>query len=168
MTKFKAPTGHFIYKGLFYEQTGADKSGVLYSLKSSDHEGFPSLYRLYMEADDPTEYSFAIRYLDGWEHWQNLTQMGWFKPFVNKWRKELEVRVRSKVLLAIREVAQDDKAKEKYQAMKFLVNAGWKESNARKGAGRPSKEEVEKAANQIAQDKHDLNDDFTRVTGVPN
>lgn len=167
MTKFKAHTGHLIYKGLFYEQTGADKSGVLYTLKSHDHEGFPSLYRLYMEHDDPTEYSFAITCFDGWDHWEQLTKMGWFKPYLEKWRKELEIRVRSQALLQIRAKASTSD-KEAYQAQKFLVSAGWKPSDARKGAGRPSKEEVAKAAENIAREGRDLEEEFNRVVGTVN
>lgn len=166
MSRFKVPSGHYIYRGLFYEMTLADKSTVVYSLKNTDHEGFPSFYRLYMETDDLTEYTFATKYLDGWEHWENLCQCTWFKPYIAKWRRELEVRSKARTLNQIRAVADDPDAKESYQAQKFLIGSGWKTKDTRKGAGRPSKEEVSTVARQLAQEANDLNDDLARVQGL--
>lgn len=145
----------------------ADKSGVVYTLKDRDHEGYPSLYRLYMEVDDPTEYTFAISHLDGWDHWETLTQCNWFKPYIDRWRKELEIRTKARALLQIRQKA-DSTDKEAYQAQKFLVNGGWKEKSTSRGAGRPSKEDIKKEAQRLAQDSRDIDEDFNRVTGVPN
>lgn len=142
----------------------ADKKDVVYTLKNRDHEGYPSLYRLYMETDDVTEYTFATQYLDGWDHWLQLCDCNWFKPYVSAWRKELEIKTKAAALKAIRELAKDPDSKEHYQASKFLVTNGWADkTGGRKGAGRPSKDEVKKAANQLAQDQRDLADELSRV-----
>lgn len=163
---FRITTGQRKLRGLFFETTGADKTGVVYTLKDRDHEGFPSLYRLYMEADDPTEYTFAVTCLDSWEHWEMLCACRWFKEYINRWRRELEVRAKARALLAIKEVASSG-GKEAYQANKFLVAGGWK-TTTKRGAGRPSKEEVSDAAKAMAEEARDLNDDLARVTGAIN
>lgn len=165
---FRIHTGQRKLRGLFFETTGADKTGVVYTLKDRDHEGYASLYRLYMEADDPTEYSFATTCLEGWDHWEILLQCTWFKPYIARWRRELEIRFKSRSLKAIQGLANDPDSKEYHQANKFLVNGGWQEDKRRKGAGRPSKAEIEKAAKMAAQEASSIEDDFNRVTGIVN
>src|SRR4051812_9605533 len=105
LNPFRHKTGQRKLKNLFYEQSPADKTGVVYTLKNHDHMGYPSMYRLYMEFDDPTEYSFAIATLDGWDHWEILCECTWFKPYVAKWRKELDVRTRARALNKIKQVS---------------------------------------------------------------
>lgn len=166
--QFRIWTGQRLLKGLFYETTLSDKSSVVYTLKDRDHEGYPSLYRLYMETDDPTEYNFAISHLDSWDHWETLCQCTWFKPYVSRWRKELEVRAKAKALMAIKALADNPDTKESYQANKFLINGGWKEKSQGRGAGRPSKEDIKKEATRLAEDSRSIDDDFARITGAPN
>lgn len=163
--KYRASTGQRLLKGLFFEET-ADKASAVYTLKNWDHLGYPSMYRLFLEADDPTEYTFATAYLDGWDHWEILCACTWFKPYVSKWRRELEVRAKARALLAIKDLAANKTAKESYQANKFLINGGWKEKTSGRGAGRPSKEEVQKEAQRLAQDSKTIDDDFNRITGL--
>lgn len=157
-----------ITKSLFYETTLADKSLVVYTLKDKDHLGYPSLYRLYMEHDDPTEYTFAVACLDSWDHWMMLCECSWFKPYLTAWRKELEIRARSRALASIKTLANDKSSKEHYQASKFMVSGGWVEKGKGRSAGRPSKDEIAKEAQRIAQSSRDLEDDFQRITGAPN
>lgn len=164
---YRIHTGQRKLRNLFFETVGADKHGVVYTLKERDHEGFPSLYRLYMEVDDPTEYTFATQHLDSWDHWETLCECNWFKPYVSRWRRELEIRTKAKALVKIKAVSESD-AKEAYQAHKFLVSMGWREDNRRKGAGRPSKEEVLNEAKRQAQDMQSINDDLARVQGTVN
>lgn len=165
---FRIHTGQRKLRGLFFETTGADKTGVVYTLKERDHEGYPSLYKLYMACDDPTEYSFALSHLDGWDHWEILTQCSWFKPYISRWRRELEIRFKSRSLKNIQSLATDSSSKEFHQANKFLVNGGWMEGNRRRGAGRPSKQEIQKAAQSAAQEATNMEDEFNRVVGKPN
>jgi hypothetical protein len=158
-------TNNRYLNGLFFEQTGADKSTVMYTLKDTDHSGYPSLYRLYMETDDPTEWEFSQRYLDGWEHWEMLTRCAWFKPFIERWRKELELRMKSKSLAKIKAEAKTG-SKESFMANKYLLEKGW-EPKETKGRGRPSKDEINKAAEEIAKVDGQLSADFERIVGRP-
>jgi len=155
-------------KQLFFETTLSDKSTCLFTLKPVDHEGLPSLYRLYMETDDPTEYLFATRYLDGWDHWETLCECTWFKPYISKWRRELEIKHRALALKNIKSLANNPNSKEYHQANKFLVSSGWQEPTEKNRRGRPSKEEVAQAAKEMADERRSLDEDFERIQGAIN
>lgn len=161
---FKNSIGAYLLGALFFEQA-LDKSQVVYTLKDRDHLGYPSLYRLYMEADDPTEYHFALAHLDGWAHWERLVECEWFKPYLERWRRELEVRAKAQSLLAIRAIAKNPDNKEAYQANKFLIGNGWKDIEKRK-AGQPSKAEIQSEANRLAIIAQTLDEDAERIGKV--
>jgi hypothetical protein len=158
--KFRDTNGRRLYKKLFFETTlgGEDKSKVLYTLKDFDHEGFPSLYRLYMQEADPTEYIFATKYFDSFDHWKNLTGRPWFKEIVARWREELDVSIRAAALKRI--IAESKSAsKNAFTANKYLLEKGWIQN----GKGRPSKEAIQAAAKEEAQKSQVLEDDYLRV-----
>lgn len=164
MSKFRNPSNARYLKGLFFEETLGDKSTVLYTLKDSDHLGYPSLYRLYMEVNDPTEYRFAIQYLDGFEHWEMLTQCTWFQPYVSRWRNELEIRMKSENLAKLISFADTTVPnKDTLATNKYLLEAGWKPPATK---GRPSKDQIKKAADSIAQEHRRIEEDFERIGKV--
>jgi len=162
MNKFRSSINSRLLKALFYEQTGADKGTVVYTLKDEDHEGFPSLYRLYMEASDPTEYQFAIRHLDGWEHWEMLCKCSWFKPYLSRWRRELEVKLRSDALAHIKDLSDLKNHKDSFAASKFLLEKKWIDKPTK---GRPKQEDIDKQAIILAEDENRLKEDFQRILG---
>lgn len=160
--KFRNSTNGRYLKGLFYETTLADKSSVLYTLKDWDHEGYPSLYRLYMEMDDLTEFEFSRAHLDGWEHWEMLCNCEWFKPYVERWRKELTLKTQARALNALKAEAESS-SKNAFAANKLLLERGWVPKEDSKGRGRPSKDEVRKAADDIAKHNSRLEEDTKRL-----
>ena len=162
-TKFKNEQGVHFTKGLFYEQTPMDKSSVVYTLKDQAHEGFPSLYLLFMEAEDLTEWEFANDYLGGWAHWKQLCNCMWFKPYIERWREELELKVRGQALRRIKAEAKSN-SRNAYTANKFLVDAGWRPKEENKNTkGRPTKDQVQREARKMAQTETDFNSDFERI-----
>jgi hypothetical protein len=158
----KASNGKRLLRGLFYEWALSDKSGVTYTLKDQDHKGYPSLRRLYMEASDPTEYTFATTYLDSWDHWEMLCATEWFAPIVARWRRELELKIKSEALARIIKDAKDPNSKTKFTANKFVVEKGW-ESKEGPSRGRPSKEEIKKAAHEQVSLQTRLDEDLARL-----
>lgn len=159
---FRASNGARYLEGLFYEKARTEnKSSCVYTLKDQDHLGFPSLYRLYMECEDLTEWEFAQAHLDGWEHWQMLCACKWFAPLVERWRKELELKIRARALRAVKEEALD--GRNAYYANKLLLEAGWKDKEE-KARGRPSKEEIKKEAEKQAEVDKRLQEDMERVS----
>lgn len=136
-SKFKDSTGKFITQSLFLEN-GYDTRYAMYTLTDEDkeYEGkiYPSLRRLYLDCMDPTEYSFAIKYLWGWEHWQRIAANGLMTEHIERWREELEVRLRS---TAIRSIVME--ALGSYNAAKWVADGQWKQKR-----GRPSNAELAK------------------------
>lgn len=129
--------GKFRTQSLFLELGyGAD---ALFTLKDQDHEHegktYPSLKRLYLEFEDPTEYEFANTVLLGWRHWQRMCENKVIRKHIDEWREELEVKLRSQ---AIRDAIQEAK-KGHFQAAKWVADRGW----STRGAGRPSKADIE-------------------------
>lgn len=160
---FTNQSGRNLTKGLFFETTMEDKTGVSYTLKDRDYKGFPSLYLLYMKCGDLTEYEFANKYLSGWSQWQTLCETSWFKEFVDRWRWELELRTKSEGLRRIIEESTSE-GKNKYNANKFLVEGGWMAKVDTKSAvGRPTKERIKQEAERLNQIEREILEDHGRL-----
>lgn len=148
--QLKDVKGHPLTQGLFLEFQ-YDETKALYSFKDQDYEYkgvvYPSLKRLFLECNDPTEYSFAVDYLLGWAHWQRLCDNKLIRKHIDQWRLELEIKIRSNAAKQIMLSAK----KGSFQASKWLADRGWDE----RGAGRPSNAEVdrEKAIQAGIQDE---------------
>lgn len=165
---FRNSSGTRYLNALFYETTGTDKSTVVYTLKDKAHEGYPSLKEKYLEADDLTEYRFAVSYLDGWEHWQMLCNCSWFQEYLEKWRAELKEKVRSRALSVIRQIA-DGGEKDALAANKYLLETLRKPVDARK-VGRPRERTTQAQLNATRLSNEEINTieaDYARlVKGV--
>lgn len=165
--KFSNASGRLLTKALFYETTLEDKYGVLFTLKDDDHvvNGiiYQSLYRLYMEENDPTEYNFATKHLGGWGHWMMLCECNWFKEHLDRWRWEIELKVKAAALKRIEEEAKGE-GKAKFAANRFLVDGGWiPKERAKANVGRPTQERIKKEAERLNQIDRDINEDFARL-----
>jgi hypothetical protein len=159
--KFRNSKGNRLTKSLFFEMVNADKSSVLYTLKDQEHEGFPSLYQAYMECGDLTEFQFANAYLDGWNHWEMLCDCSWFKPYVERWRKELHLKVSAKALANIKRIADDREATGSMQANKYLLEKGWVDKKS--AVGRPSKDAIKRKADEMVADMSEVAEDYRRM-----
>lgn len=159
--------GALYTRRLFLEQSYSanDRSTIQYTLKDFDHEGYPSLYRLYMELEDPTEYTFATTYLDSYDHWLAICESNWFAPLVSDWRRDLDQKLKAKAMSIVKSVADTDGHKNQFEAVKILLSSGWRGKPSKPTAGRPTKETVRgELQKQVAEEKA-LADDFKRVTG---
>lgn len=164
-SKFRTSNNQRLLKGLFFE-TSDNKDLVVYTLKDWDHTvgdvTYPSLYRLYIEAEDLTEYSFAVSHLDGWEHWQMLKNCTWFKPYARRWKDELETKVMSRALARLKSEALTN-SKNAFLANKFLIERGWIPKEDKKPVGRPSKEEIKRQAEHLFLSSNDAKEDYERI-----
>ena len=162
---FKGDNNALLLRGLFFEM---DQSGekAIYTLKKDDHtwneKTYKSLYRLYMAHDDPTEYTFALSCLDGWEHWQALCNCLWFKPYHEAWQKELQTRLMSTALSAIRSEGQTNASKNAFAANKYLLERGWMTKEDLK-RGRPSKQAVREQAEELFLAEKETLSDLERI-----
>lgn len=134
---FKDSMGRLYTQGLFLEQ-GYNTESAVYTLSDQDKEYqgkiYPSLRRLYLEMSDPTEYHFAIKYLWGWDHWLRITANKALLEEIEKWREELEVKLRA---VGVRSIISASGMS--FNAAKWVADGKW---TLRRG--RPSKEELEK------------------------
>lgn len=146
--------GRPLTQALFLELNYNEKY-ALYTLKEQDHvwngNTYPSLKRLYLATEDPTEYEFATKYLLSWNHWKRICENKVLGRYIAEWREELEIKLRSRAIRDIQSLCESENGN--YQAAKFLADRGWD----KRPAGRPSKEEQEKRA-AIAQH---IEDEFT-------
>lgn len=153
-------SGKPLTQSLFLEISYNDKA--VYSLKE-DHcewEGktYPSLKKLYLEMSDPTEYGFATKYLLGYKHWKRMCENKLLLKHIEEWREELEMKLRSQAVRSMLQSAEQGN----YQSAKWFADRGW----ANKGAGRPSKAEIEREKKFQARVDNEYGSDVVRLFGT--
>lgn len=155
--------GRPLTQSLFLEIGYSD--AAIYTLKDVDHEYqgkiYPSLKRLYLEVADPTEYKFATTYLAGWTQWQKISKNGAIKNHVEAWRIELEIKLRSEGVMAVRRHSQSNQPTA-WSASKWLADRGWDT----RPAGRPSKDEVERETKIMAAIEDEFKQDHARLVAI--
>ena len=128
-----------------------------------DHElGFPSIYRLYLEEADPTEYNFATKYFYSYSHWKRITESEWFKPHIQKMREALRLKLSAQALVNIRAIANDRTHAGSMQANKLLLAQEYDKKIDAK-VGRPSKKAIEQKAKEMFLDTEDTLEDAKRL-----
>jgi hypothetical protein len=149
--------GQAITQSLFLELGYSDHA--VYTLKGEDYtyrgKVYPSLKRLYMEAMDPHEYDFASEHLLGWDHWQRIVNNKQLTPYVNAWRRELEIKIRSVGFQGMLKKAE----KGDRVAQRWLAEKGYD----KRPAGRPSSAETERQREFDAQLANDWAEDLERL-----
>lgn len=160
-SKLKDTTGSPLTQSLFLE-IGYNTDYAVYTLKAEDYEYkgkvYPSLKRIYLELEDPTEYEVSRRCFLDWAHWKRVCENKLIKPHVEAWREELEIMVRSRAVKAIIDLSASESGS--YQAARFLADRGWD----KRAAGRPSKEEMEKRAAIAEKIENDFAGDIKRMS----
>lgn len=166
-TKFRGPTGQRYTKALFYE-TAEDRSTALYTLKDRHWEAngvsYPSLFLLYLEERDPTEYNFAMKYFESYDHWLQIADAPFLRDLLPRWRRDLETLIRAEALEVLRKDAASG-SRSATASAKFLVERGWAPKQEK---GRPTKAQIQQAADNLAKTTTQIDDDYERVLGVLN
>jgi hypothetical protein len=138
--KLKDSLGRFRTQSLFIEHKN-DKYAAPFTLKDRAHRGRVSMYEKYMEIGDPTEYTQAIAMLGSWRHWQLLVNADWFKPYVERWRSELQVKMESDRFREMDKVAETLSGTSKgIAATKWLADRYGSKPKPKRG--RPTKDEI--------------------------
>jgi len=156
--KFIDVMGRPLTQALFLE-TGDYSDFALYTLKDVDHEYkgkiYPSIKKLYLEIEDPTEYRFVDKCFLNWKHWVRICENVKIAAHINEWRMELEIKLRSDAVKQAITHAKNGT----FQAAKWLADKGW----TNPGAGRPSKEDVAKERKIQATILEDVQNDTVRL-----
>lgn len=157
-TKLVDDRGKPLTQSLFLEIGYTDYS--YYTLKEEDYtykgKVYPSLKKLYLQHEDPTEYDFANRFLLNWKHWQKICGNRQLLKYIEEWREELELKLRSQ---AVRDMIDQSVDKGSFQASKWLADRGWD----KKAAGRPSKTEAKKEQRIKDQISAEFEEDNVRL-----
>lgn len=126
--------------------------------KIKDGRLYYSLKKLYMEHEDLLEINFANEVFINWNQWVKLSSNAMFKPYIDKWRNELELQVRAAALKSVIDMAIDE-GSGGFQASKWLVEKGW----IKREAGRPSKEDVGEEMEKRIKIASGFEDDLKRL-----
>lgn len=158
-SKLRDPLGRMLTQSLFLEPV-YNTEYAMYTLTSDEdkeYQGkiYPSLKRLYLAMSDPVEYEFASTYLLGWPHWQRLCENAIIRKHIDEWRLELELKLASEGFRMILDQSEDN-----YQASKWLAERGW----AKRGAGRPKKEEIERERKISDKLEEEFSADIVRLS----
>lgn len=160
-SNLRATNGIPLTQSLFLEIGYSDYA--VFTLKDEDYEYngkvHPSLKRLYLEMEDAGEYEFATTYLLGWKHWQRLCENKQVAKHIEEWRYELELKLRSEAIKLIRAKAVSEKG---INAAKWLAERGWD----KRGAGRPTKAEVDHERKFQADVVNLFDEDLKRIEGL--
>lgn len=160
---FKDSGGRWLTQSLFIDYQ-YDPEFAIYTLEEEDknYKGkvYPSLKRLFIEAEDVHEYTFAKAHLGSWQQWQRMCKNKWLKSHIELWREELEVAIASRGVQSILDLAEDGN----YQAAKYAADRGW----SNRGRGRPSKAEIAKRDKIDDIINQEYNEDATRVGKIVN
>lgn len=110
-----------------------------------------------MEHEDPLEGKFAEEVFGNRQHWKKLCELQWFKPYVEKWREDLEEKLASRGFDYMKTHAAKSP-----QAAKWLAEKGWKPSG---GKGRPSNADIEQERKRMAEDREFYSSAAGRIFG---
>ena len=149
MSKFSNDQNIKYTNALFKELNVDEPDLILYTLAADDitvgDKTYISLRKQYLLLEDPTEYDIASKYFESWTHWKKVRESARIKPYVDEWRDELEVKLRSKGLKGIVDKMLDGD----YQASKYLADKQWTKGIAKRGA--PKKAEIIAEARKAAK-----------------
>lgn len=100
--RFFTEENQIVSDGMFHERN-SDETWTQFTLMPWDIQDpnnpmntIPSIQRLYVEAEDLSEYNFATEYFYNFAHWQFVKTRDWFVPHYNAMRAELEAKLQSK------------------------------------------------------------------------
>lgn len=163
---FRNEQGRLLISNLFIDRK-YEEDAALYTLNLTDkvYKGktYPSLYKLYIQMEDITEYNFANTYFESYQHWELLCNEEWFKPIISRWRKELELKIKAEALKEIIAQSTSDDPRKRLEASKYIYEKVFVSSN---GKGRPTKAQVKEEAVRKAMEEKLITEDWNRL--VPN
>ena len=145
-----------------FNKTRHEEYPPLYTMREDSHSGLPSAYQIYMASD--SEYEAAMKLVGSWNHWNRLLKS---RPFMEgpeegatwvgltEWRKEKQIKDKATAYNQLKISAAGGNV----PAQKLLFE-GDKSAGQR---GRPSKEQIERAAKEEAALSTQITDDLKRI-----
>lgn len=155
-------------KALFLEMLPftKDDTHVIFNLTEEDdpETNTLSLYKIYMSFEDETEFQFAKEVFGEFPHWQILCETNFFKPHIERWRRERRLQLLNKTIERIKRIADDPNNKDYYNANKYLIDRMKREIEKET---EPAKKEALKGWKEKnspnMKDQMKINEDYKRI-----
>lgn len=170
MSRFRADNGQYFTRQLFWEMSidlPIDRRVIepMFTLYK-DKPNLINMGKEYVKLRDPTGHKLARKLFDGdYTLWTVLLGCRWFIAAKEVWDRELDAALVSEAIDQIRELAKDGMPAQRLAAAKFLATKAYRKDNSA-GKGRPKREDVDKAARDLAANERDLEEDLKRITGA--
>lgn len=133
-------TGRRITSGLFHE---LNDSGVTPIFHLADWK------KVYVDIADPTEYRTAMALIGDWDHWKMLRGNPIVARYLDEWKAEVEIKLRSHAIVQMVAQSKTDKGT---AAARWLAEAGFKEqTKSSKKTDAAGKESIARARDDAAR-----------------
>lgn len=120
----------------------------------------------YLRIADPTEYHFAVRYVEGgWKEWERMQEDKEYIPIIAQMRSELRAKLASDALARIIDAAQGE-TRDALSANKYIYET--LTSKPKDAVGRPSNEKIQQKAKEYLEDERKKEEAFLRILGDKN
>ena len=129
------PFDYDTYKPVLLDSTGRKLTIGLFEELADPGSASKPVFKLsdwrkvYVDIADPTGYEAHIVLIGNWEHWQALVENKRFAAELEKWNKEVEIKLRSQ---AIKNLVKQSKTDKGTAAAKWLAEAGYAPKQSRK------------------------------------
>lgn len=167
---FKASNGKYYTRQLFVEEFSnlpIDQRSIaapLFSLHK-DKPGLVNFGKAYVDSRDPTGYKVATQLLDSYNHWQALMTCRWFLAAKELWDKEMDAAIKSEAMQEMMLILKEGLPAQRLAAAKYLAGAEYKKDKSA-SKGRPKREDIDRAAKELAANERDIEDDLKRIKGT--
>lgn len=160
---YKSENGAWYTRALFRESM-LEIPRELWPIKpiftlNEDREGYISCRKTFVDMEDPTGYSWAMKYLGDWNHWLKLMKTKYFQEAYGIWMEELNMKLKSRAIAKITEIANQDTGPTALQASKYVAEKGWDKHTK----GRPTKEQLARELKEQVRVVEAEDEDMQRI-----
>lgn len=109
--------------------------------------------KIYLSIPDPTGYMQALVLIGDWDHWQHLKNSGRVWEHVERWQKELEIKIRAQAMMDMMK-----QSKVSSTSAKYLADGQFATRDKRTKQGKKDEKEItSQVADRVAKDMERLN-----------
>lgn len=160
--KFRNNRNQLLFANLFIE-FATDKTQAIYSINRESFDDYVSLYQLYLDEEDFTEFEFANKHLESYQHWKALCEKTFFIPHIAQWREELQLKVQARTLKSLIDKSTKDSNVAKYLLTNKWIDRAQENIPVTNLRGRPSKEEIKQHLTLITNEQKEIENDYERI-----
>lgn len=119
---------------------------------------------VFIECEDTTEYEPALKLVGSWQEWEKIKRNhAEFRANLEDWHEELKVKLRSRSIRKIQELAEGDNAAA-LNAAKWIAEEG----AYGKKRGRPTKSQKQKVYEEMANETAETKAEKARIISILN